>query len=54
VEQLFRAISEILVERKGEIERERTIRHKNSVMLGEMTKEDRPGQGGKGRFACCA
>jgi hypothetical protein len=53
VERLFRAISHILVERKGEIERERTLRHKRSVMLTDPAKDEGAAQGGKGRYACC-
>jgi len=38
VEALFRSISALLVEKREKIERERTLRRKDSVMLADPTK----------------
>ncbi|WVQ83236.1 hypothetical protein IAT38_005375 [Cryptococcus sp. DSM 104549] len=55
VEALFKAISSVLVQRKDKIERERVLRHKNSVIL-----VDAPGAGAgaekdgkKAGYGCC-
>ena len=55
VEALFKSISSVLVERKDKIERDRVLRHKNSVMLTDPTKDAaEAGKGTKGRYGCCA
>lgn len=51
VESLLRSISAQLIERKDKIEREHTLRRKNSVMLTDPTKDKRPAKKG---FTCCA
>jgi hypothetical protein len=53
VEAMCRSISACLVDRKDKIERERTLRHKNSVMLTEATPASEAATA-KHRFACCA
>ncbi|WVR04648.1 hypothetical protein IAU60_001659 [Kwoniella sp. DSM 27419] len=51
VESLFRTITYLLVQRKDKIERERTLRRKDSVMLTEPVK----GQEVKAtKYGCCA
>ncbi|KAL7420020.1 hypothetical protein Q5752_004984 [Cryptotrichosporon argae] len=49
VEQLFRSISSVLVGRKDKIERERTLRHKHSVVLADTPAEAAPTK----RGGCC-
>lgn len=51
VESLLRSISAQLIERKDKIEREHTLRRKNSVMLTDPAKDKRPAKKG---FSCCA
>jgi hypothetical protein len=53
VESLFRAISSILVERRGKIEGERTSRHEHSVILTDPAQDEGVVKGAKGRYACC-
>jgi hypothetical protein len=48
---MCRSISACLVERKDKIERDRTLRHKNSVMLTDPSKDKETKS--KGRYACC-
>ncbi|BEJ14931.1 hypothetical protein CspHIS471_0406980 [Cutaneotrichosporon sp. HIS471] len=52
VELLCRSIATVLVTRKDKIERERTLRRKDSVMLTDTTKKD--ARKPKGRYGCCA
>lgn len=56
VEALFKAISALLVNRKDKIERDRILRHKDSIMLTDPTKDPakKGSSDGKGRYACCA
>jgi len=49
---MCRSIAACLVERKDKIERERTLRNKNSVMLTDPAKDKETKA--KGRYACCA
>ncbi|WOO80531.1 Ras-like GTP-binding protein RYL2 [Vanrija pseudolonga] len=53
VEIMCRSISSALVERKDKIERERSLRRKNSVMLTDPSKNQAANKA-KGRFGCCA
>ncbi len=55
VEALFKAISSLLVDKKDKIERERTLRRKNSVMLTDPAKDAKAGANeAKGWYGCCA
>lgn len=51
VEAMCRSISAVLVARKDKIERDRTLRRKNSVMLTDSSK-DAP-TNNKSRYGCC-
>ena len=51
IDALFKSISALLVEKREKIERDRTLRRKDSVMLGDM-KTDTPAGKSK-RGGCC-
>lgn len=52
MEKLFKAISSILVERKDKIERERLLRHKDSVILVDPSTNPR-GLDKEKKSGCC-